>query len=261
MKYYVQEIKGGKTYNKNDIKFDYLTPNDFKDVQGKTNAKVVGSIHLKETNKNNVDVVIVDSNNKTFQFEVENDTSTSGVMGYILVYDNTYIAIKKNSPFLFLLLGIAAICIIIAIVMFVKPTNQGDVNTDTTVLEPVDLDIANAQDWNGELPQNGEQSVANSESIEIPGYAELHLNSENKEIQLINPEFNTVYFVYTIKDENDNVIYESQAIEPNKMISANLYDLLDAGEHKLFFAISTYDIDSRTPCNGATQEVSVEVKK
>lgn len=257
MKYYVQEMKGAKLYDKNDISFMYLTPNDFKNIQGKTNAKVVGSVHLKETNKNNVDVLIIESNNRTFNFEVENDISTSGVMGYVLVFDNTYIAVKKNSPILFALIGVAAICLIGAGIMFVMSGKTGEVSPE---IAPAELDIANGQDWDGNLPQNGEQSVANSESIEIPGYAEMHLDGEHKEISLINPENNTVYFVYTIKDEAGTVIYESQAIEPNKMISVNLYDLLEIGEHKLFFAISTYDIDTQAPCNGATQEVLVFTK-
>lgn len=256
MKYFIQEMKGAKTYDKNDISFKYLTPKDFKDVQGKTNAKVVGSIHLKETNKNNVDVVVVESHNKTFNFEIEKSDSTSGVMGYVLIFDNTYIAVKKNSLMLFVLLGIAAVCLIGGAILLVNG-RQGEVSDE---IAPVELDIADGQNWDGTLPQNGEQSEANSESIEIPGYAEMHLSADNKEIQLINPEGNTVYFVYTITDDTDNVIYESQAIEPNKMISVNLYDLLDIGEHKLFFAISTYDIESKTPCNGATQEVLVFTK-
>ncbi len=256
MKYYVQEMKGAKKYDKNDISFMYLTPNDFKDVQGKTNAKVVGSIHLKETNKNNVDVLVVESHNRTFNFEIEKDTSVSSVMGYVLIFDNTYIAVKKNSPILMILIGIAVICLIGAGIAFATGS-KGEVSPE---IAPVELDIANGEDWNGVLPQNGEQSEANTESIEIPGYAEMHLDETKKEIQLINPEGNTVYFVYTIKDEADNVIYESQAIEPNKMISVNLYDLLEIGEHKLFFAISTYDIETKTPCNGATQEVLVFTK-
>ena len=138
--------------------------------------------------------------------------------------------------------------------MFTQPQKQIDINPDGV---PTDLQIANGQEWDGNLPQNGEQTTASAESIEIPGYAEMHLSAENKEIQLINPKDNTVYFVYTIKDDDDNVIYESQAIEPNKMISVNLYDLLEVGEHKLFFAISTYDIETKAPCNGATQEVAV----
>lgn len=259
MKYYIQDMKGAKKYDKNDIAFSYLTPNDFEDVQGKTNAKVIGSVHLKETNKNNVDVLVIESHNRTFNFEVEEDTNSSGVMGYVLVFDNTYIAVKKNSPIMFLLIAIAIICILGGCFMFFKPKIQELININPNQI-PTDLQIANGQEWDGNLPQNGEQTEANSESIEIPGYAEMHLSEENQEIQLINPKDNTVYFVYTLKDDKDNVIYESQAIEPNKMISVNLYELLEAGEYKLFFAISTYDIETKAPCNGATQEVAVFVK-
>ena len=248
MKYYIQEMKGAKKYDKNNISFLYLTPDDFKEIQGRTNSKVIGSVCLKETTKNNVDTLTIESNNKTFNFEVENDTSTLGVMGYVLVFDNTYIAVKKNSPILFILIGITIICLLGTCIAFLSNGNQGSHKID---MVSVDLDIANGQQWDGNLPQNGEQSTAGSESIEIPGYAEMHLNSGNKEIQLINPKDNTVYFVYT------SLIYESQAIEPNKMISVNLYDLLDIGEHKLSFDISTYDIVTKSPCNGAAQEVLI----
>ena len=254
MKYYIQEMEDARQYDKNDISFMYLAPNDFKNTQGKTNAKIIGSIHLKETNKNNVDVLVVESHDRTFTFEVEKDTSTSRVMEYVLVCDNTYIAVKKSSPILPILLGFVAVCIIGAGICFTLNGRTSELSEEIT---PTELDIADGREWDGTLPQNGKQSTANSESIEIPGYAEMHLDAEQKEIQLINPENNTVYFVYTIKDDTDNILYESQAIEPNKMIPVNLYDLIDIGEHKLFFSISTYDIDTQAPCNGATQEVLV----
>lgn len=129
-----------------------------------------------------------------------------------------------------------------------------------SVPEPPVLEIADGQEWNGKLPQNGEQSRASSESIEIPGYAEMYLDKDNKEILLINPKGNTVYFVYTVNDESGNKIYETKAIEPNKAVSVNLYDELKVGEHKLSFVIATYDIETKAPCNGATQEVTVIIK-
>ena len=67
------------------------------------------------------------------------------------------------------------------------------------------------------------------------------------------------YFVYTIS-EGDKVIYETKAIEPNKMVSVNLKELLSKGEHNLSFAIATYDVKNQTACNGATQDVTVTVK-
>lgn len=257
MEYYVQKIKSAKTYDKDDISFTYLTPNDFKNVQDRTNAKVAGSIHLKGTNKNNIDVLVVESHDRTFNFEVEKDTSTSGVMGYILVLDGTYIAVKKRPSLMPILIVAAAVCLTGAVTIFALNGRTGEASPDSASTV---LDIANGQEWDGNLPQNGEQSTANSESIEVPGYAEMHLSAEQKEIQLINPESNTVYFVYTIKDDTGNVVYESKAIEPNKMVSVNLYDLLKTGEHKLSFDISTYDIETKSPCNGASQAVLVFTK-
>lgn len=256
MKYYAQKIKSAKTYDKNDISFTYLTLNDFKNVQDKTNAKVAGSIHLKETNKNNIDVLVVESHDRTFNFEVEKDISASGVMGYILVLDDTYIAVKKSPLLMPILIVAAAICLTGAITILALNGRTEEASPGSASV----LDIANGQEWDGNLPHNGEQSTANSESIEVPGYSEMHLDAEHKEIQLINPEGNTVYFVYTIKNDAGNVVYESKAIEPNKMVSVNLYDLLKTGEHKLSFDISTYDIETKSPCNGASQAVLVFTK-
>jgi hypothetical protein len=59
----------------------------------------------------------------------------------------------------------------------------------------------------------------------------------------------------------DEILYETKAIEPNKMVSLNIKDLLDVGEYNLSFVISTYDVETQTPCNGATQEVTVTVRE
>ena len=45
------------------------------------------------------------------------------------------------------------------------------------------------------------------------------------------------------------------------MISLNLKEILDVGEHKLSFVISTYDIETQMACNGATQDVTVTVRE
>ena len=110
------------------------------------------------------------------------------------------------------------------------------------------------------MPSNGQQSEGSSESIEIPGYSNLYVSSESPEILLINPDENTVYFVYTISKDNE-VIYETKAIAPNKTISVNFKELLPVGEHDLTFQISTYDIETQAPCNGATQKVSMTIQE
>lgn len=255
MKYYVQNIKKGNHYKKNKIEFDYLKEKDFKKLKEENNeVTILGSIKLKETNNSKVDTIVIESNDCTFSFELLKDKEPSNILGYVLVFDNTYVAITKNNILipiilLFVLIGVIITCL----VMFNKPNK----NEDITPTE--NLEIEQGSEWDGEMPQNGEQSKANAESIEIPGYADLYVSTESPEIQLINPEGNTVYFVYTIS-EGDNVIYETKAIEPNKMVSVNLKELLSNGEHNLSFAISTYDVTTQTACNGATQDVTVTVQ-
>lgn len=254
MKYYVQNIEKSNHYKKKKLEFDYLKEKDFKKLKEKNkDITVLGSIKLKETNNSKVDTIVVESNDCTFNFELLKEKEPNGIIGYVLVFDNTYVAISKDSiviPLIFLLVIIGVI--ISFLVFYNKPNNN---NSDPST----NLDFENGSEWNGEMPQNGEQSKANSESIEIPGYADLYVSEENPEIQLINPKGNTVYFVYTIS-EGDKVIYETKAIEPNKMVSVNLKELLSKGEHNLSFAIATYDVKNQTACNGATQDVTVTVK-
>lgn len=251
MKYYVKELNNQNHYKKKNLEFDYIKPNDFEKLEEKT---VLGSIQLKETNSTKVDTVVIESNDCTFNFELLEEKNPKSVLGYVLVEDNIYIAVKKKNILIPIIIAFVVIGIIIWGIFISTRTN------DVIVDDTPDLEFEDGTDWNGELPQNGEQSKANAESIEIPGYADLFVSTENPEIQLINPEGNTVYFVYSIYEE-DKLIYETKAIEPNKMVSVNLKEILSTGEHKLSFAISTYDIKTQNACNGANQEVNVTVKE
>lgn len=259
--YYVQKLHLNQyeTYKKQKLVFDYITPNNFKDITSSDNPSVIGSIKLSTIKQTkNVDKVIIESNNETFAYKLihNNDTNKNkchNIIGYVLVADNTYVAVLKKSVIVPILLCIAFIGIIIGLLWTLfKPT---PVTPDTPSLE-----FEQGSDWDGNMPQNGEQSKANSESIEIPGYANLYVSSKNPNIQLINPTGNTVYFVYTLL-ENDTTIYESKAIEPDKMINVNLKEMLPIGTHTISFKISTYDVETQAACNGATQEVTITVNE
>lgn len=257
--YYVQKLQlnQNKTYKKEKIIFDYITPDNFKDILSSANPSVIGSIKLSTIKQTkNVDKVIIESNNETFAYQLIHNNDTNkyhNIIGYVLVADNTYVAVIKKSVIVPILLCIAFIGIIIGLLWTLfKPTPA---TSDTPSLE-----FEQGSDWDGNMPQNGEQSKANSESIEIPGYSKLYVSSESPTIQLINPTGNTVYFVYTIL-ENDSIVYESKAIEPSKMIYANLKELLPVGTHDVTFKISTYDTETQAACNGATQEVQVTINE
>ena len=165
---------------------------------------------------------------------------------------------KKNIKKLIIPIIVVLLLIIGLIVgVFISKNNSTQSNPNKNTNK---LDIESGSDWDGNMPQNGEQSESNAESIEIPGYSELYVSTENPTIQLINPDGYTVYFVYTILEGQD-VVYETKAIEPNKMVEVNLKELLEKGEHNLSFVISTYDIETQAGCNGATQEVKLVVNE
>ena len=71
--------------------------------------------------------------------------------------------------------------------------------------------LEEGETWDGNMPEVGETSEQTAEFTEIPGYAKVTITEEKQELELINPEGNTVYFVYTIK-ENGETLYQTGAI-------------------------------------------------
>ena len=255
--YYVQKPESNAThYKKKHLEFDYIKANDFKEIERNTNPNILGIIKLTTPVENcNADKVIIESNNQTYTYKLhyQNCISCNCLVGYLKVDDNTYIAILKQSILIPILLTFSGMAILIGLLYTCINPPQPISNTSS-------LEFEQGSDWDGNMPQNGKQSKANTDSIEIPGYANLYVSSENPNIQLINPTGNTVYFVYTLL-ENDTTIYESKAIEPDKMINVNLKELLPIGTHTISFKISTYDVETQAACNGATQEVTITVNE
>lgn len=171
------------------------------------------------------------------------------IQGYASVGQNRYLYVAKRPILLFIILGIFSLALLGFGILNLLPKEV----IPEQIIEL--LPIENAEDWDGEYAK-GESTEAIAEQTEIPGYANLFVSKDSPNIPLINPENNTVYFKYVIK-EGDTIIYETNLIEPNKMVNANLYDILIVGEHELTFHISTYDINTQVGCNGATQTVSI----
>ncbi len=99
-----------------------------------------------------------------------------------------------------------------------------------------------------------------TETIDIPGYQKATLTSENKEIQLINPAGNSVFFIYTVLADGEE-IYKTDGILPDNSVMADLWSLLDAGDHNVTLSISTFDLEDKEPCNGSSQDIVVTVEK
>lgn len=103
------------------------------------------------------------------------------------------------------------------------------------------------------------QKGKNTDTISIPGYSDITISDKNKNLSLINPEENTVYLVYAIYENNEQIA-ETKAIKPGNMTDVNLKDILSTGEHSLTIKINTYDIETHESCNGATQTIICTVK-
>lgn len=102
---------------------------------------------------------------------------------------------------------------------------------------------------------------ASTEYIDVPGYSNLQVTSEKKTVRLINPEDNTVYFVYQINSDNGKMIYKTKAIKPGNMVEVDLYSILSSGDHTVNIVVNTYDVDTQEVCNGTTQQVMINVVK
>lgn len=151
--------------------------------------------------------------------------------------------------------AVIAIIIIILLLLLRSCGGCGPANTPTTPNRP-DIEIEGDNKWDGTIQDQTETAI--TESIEIPGYSNLGVSKDNPTIRLGNPEANTVYLQYQII-KDDEVIFETKAIKPGNMVEANMYELLDEGKNEVTISINTYDVETETACNGATQAVTITV--
>lgn len=94
------------------------------------------------------------------------------------------------------------------------------------------------------------------DSITVPGISVLKMDAGQRTVEypLINPEGNTCYMKYTIREtETGEVLYESGLIEPGAaVLTFDLNQSLEAGTYDILVKVDTSDIDDYTvELNGA----------
>ena len=143
-----------------------------------------------------------------------------------------------------------------------QPTTTVVATETTTFVEqttiPNDPDIV---PWDGELPTSP-SSYSSQEEIELIGYDNLIVTEDSRFVNLINPKDNTVYFKYKVM-ANGKEVFSTGMIPPNMYIPWNAYSTLTAsgfyGETEIQFVITTYDINSYSPCNPATIKTTITI--
>lgn len=103
-------------------------------------------------------------------------------------------------------------------------------------------------------------STNQQDYFELQGFGQLEINETNRNINLINPKGNKVYLSYKVLN-GDNVLFETELIEPGKMIQFDIYSCLNAGEHTITYSIDVYDISTNAILwSGIKQEQDLLIK-
>lgn len=111
------------------------------------------------------------------------------------------------------------------------------------------------EDYNGQnKPKQEEQDF-----VKIPYYGNLWVSEEEPYVWFNNPEENNVYFSYEVLIDGEEVFHNEEYISPGKALKANLYDVLEKGQHPATVNISVID-ENGAGCNGATQEAMIIVQ-
>ena len=234
--------------------FDYLKPHNFHKLMesakdGEDHFAVIGYVRLHKIKNNKAcDKLVIRQSDKDDLFLKlhlsDNISKIYGIVkGYAYVGDGRWVAILSFPVILLLLL-------LLIIFMTAFKACNGNV--------PID-DVSKPLEFEQNMPIADMEPEAIVEMIDIPGFTDLQISDSNPSIKLKNPENNTVHFIYRLS-ENGNVIHETKAIQPGNMAQVNLASLLSKGEHNVLFEIMTYDVDTKTACNGSSQLVKVVVK-
>lgn len=154
-------------------------------------------------------------------------------------------------------IGISCIFLGVYVYHSVHADNQELIATETQ--KPLSVD--DGVDIN--KPQEEDEDFT-----EIPVYTAFTVSKKKPNIYLGNPEINNVYFKYKVYLKPDDgeeiepnmILFDSESvIKPGRAFEINIYDLLKPGKYQVILDISTFSLEDETQCNGASQEVTINV--
>ena len=210
-----------------------------------------------DKNSENDYLKFIEENNNYFAELTKNKRFLRRNVGYVRVGEGEYVALTKSWFIIFLILiGVAILSFITTLTVVSGKINNYTEKPQTD--NNITLEFEKDNDWDGTLPQNGQELTPDIEYTTFPGYANLYFSKDSNKLQLINPDENTVYLVYDIKLDGTSII-KTKAIKPGNMKEVNLVDVLAKGNYTLIFSISTYDVNSQSPCNSVDQVVNVTI--
>ena len=166
---------------------------------------------------------------------------------YLVANTNFYVVTYSRIPiiliFLFVGLGAGIIC--------------GNLQSNSNIVSFINPQLESTTALQETVEKEAEKM------IEVPGWGTQHLSIDQPYVYLINPKSNQVYFQYDILNGKQK-LYSSKWIKPmqeKEGVPVNLYEKLEKGQYELIFQLSTYDLNTQVPQNGANIHVRVVVDK
>lgn len=249
-----------REYKNNKLEFNYYDTKQFQQIlEEKSAIEVIGNVYLGKEKKHirNRDILYIPGNKKEMSIFEVYESRNKKCLGYVRVSQHMYIRVVENWFPVPVFLMIMALGLVAALAVGYGDFGRGDTEPTQPAYEK--QNVADGEEWDGQLGDRAGDSMENQESIEIPGYNKLTVNSKFPEVTLINTDANDVYLQYTITDEEGEQLYKSELILPNETVKWNAKEVLKNGEYNLKFHISTYDMETQQPYNGANQSVLVLV--
>lgn len=224
-----------------------LTKKEFKNFEKETTEAIciVGETVLKKYDKDKhkkYDFVILTDDKDQKEYLVKQDYK-GFKSKYLQIADDKFVLVRTRIPFIILM---------ILLLLLIYPLSGLLVREESPVR---DIPIV------GDIIEEYVTPTAQNESTTIAGLRSSYtLTESNKEIYLVNPDGNTVHFKYVLY-VNGEQIYETDYIQPNRMIKANIYDLLDAGTYTLDLVLTTIDVDTHEDCTPVNLQTEVVIVK
>ena len=168
------------------------------------------------------------------------------------------VATTKNEIVITLSKPLVLICALTAAVVIASSVFLG-IWLGSDRIDPWEID-PNAKDY-----ESIHTNQSSSDSIAIPGYADVVFPAKQRNVQLVllNPEGNPCYFRFSlILRETEEKLYSSGLVPPGQAVTdLRLSRALESGDYHMNIEIETFSLtDELTPLNGAIVEVNLTVK-
>lgn len=107
----------------------------------------------------------------------------------------------------------------------------------------------------------GKDNAADAGNIIFPGFVNFSITGGQDTVQLKNDSQNTVSFTFTITDENDQVLYSAESVQPGTSEQWTVTDSFDpgTGEHSVTVKTDAYSLSDGSQLNGTSTTFTVDM--